>query len=150
MIYYTNFDKERDFADLYREWVGHTPEFKGIQTNSYWVGAKDTETNKWIGAAQLIVVDDPIYDRRWGLVENVYVAKDYRRRGVGTQLMREVEAMAFTFGCEFIKLTSRKEEGKALYRSLGYGEGSSFRKELSSEAVFSKFVQEDFCRSAGL
>ena len=67
-----------------------------------------------------------------------------------TKLMKFVEEQACIFGCEFIKLTSRKDEGKALYRSLGYMEGSSFRKDLSVEVVFGKFTQEDYCKTAGL
>ncbi len=136
MIVYTSWNNERDFAELYEEWVGHKPQYKGVQSNSFWYGARDTETNYWVGAAQLLIVEDPIFDRRWGLVESVYVAKVYRRQGIASSLMKGLEMLAFNFGCEFIKLTSRKEEGKSLYRTLGYTEGGAFRKELSADSIW--------------
>jgi len=92
------------------------------------VVAKDNE--KIIGAAQLIVIDDPFWNRRWGLIENVFVKKEYRRQGIGKGLMKQLENQAIALGCKFVKLTTRKKEGIELYRSIGYEEGSSFRKEL--------------------
>lgn len=128
MIYCTAWDKLEDTAELYEEWVGHKPKFKGTSANSYLVVARDN--NKIVGALQLFVIDDQIWDRKWALVENVKVADKYKRKGVGCMLMKFAEQQASIYDCSFIKLTSRKQEGKALYRALGYEEGSSFRKEL--------------------
>ena len=131
MIYCTAINNEKVLAELYQEWVGHTPKFKGIQVNSLWVAAKDGD--KYVGAAQLIIIDDPIWDRRWGLVENVYVTESYRRRGIGKELMRVIESTAGAgFDCEFVKLTSASEKvvGHSLYRSMKYKEGLSFKKLL--------------------
>ena len=114
----------------YKEWTGEMPRVDFPQLNALLVIARDSEKNKIVGAAQWFVIDDSVWHRRWALVENVYVLKSYRQRDIGTQLMKFTEEQAFLFGCKFIKLTSRKEEGKVLYRSLGYEEGSSFRKEL--------------------
>jgi len=128
MIYYTSWDNLKDLGELYSEWVGHMPSFKGIGNNTFLVVARDGD--KFIGAAQLIIVVDRVWGRKWGLVENVYIAKAYRGRGIGTELMQHTEAQAQLMECEFIKLTSRKEEGKGLYRALGYEESSAFRKDL--------------------
>ena len=131
MICCTAIDNERVLAELYQEWVGHIPKFKGIQMNSLWIAAK--EDGKYVGAAQLIIIDDPIWDRRWGLVENVYVAEAYRRRGIGKELMRVIELTAQGgFDCEFVKLTSASEKvvGHSLYRSMKYKEGLSFKRLL--------------------
>jgi len=129
-IYYTTWDRIEDTGQLYKEWVGKCPEFKGIRVNVHLIIACEEKTNKIVGAAQLIIIDDPIWDRSWGLVENVYVDKAYRKCGIGSNLMWSLEEQASILGCKFIKLTTRKKEGKELYRSLGYEEGSSFRKEL--------------------
>ncbi len=85
-----------------------------------------------IGALQLLIVCDPVWNRNWGLVENVFVDPDYRKYGIAKKMMGKAELQATVLDCEFIKLTSgyNKMEGHALYRSLGYKEGLSFRKVL--------------------
>ena len=113
---------------LYKEWTRKELNLDRILWNSYLVVAKDNE--KIIGAAQLIVIDDPFWNRRWGLIENVFVKKENRRQEIGKGLMKQLENQAIALGCKFVKLTTRKKEGIELYRSIGYEEGSSFRKEL--------------------
>lgn len=115
---------------LYEEWTGHYPVENRITSNTFTVIARDTSDKSIVGAAQITVFDDPVWDRRWGLIENVYVLRKFRRERVGRKLMKFMETEAQGLGCSFIKLTSRKAEGKALYRTLGYEEGSSFRKDL--------------------
>ena len=128
MIYYTSCNDIQDLNNLYKEWVGKDLSHSHILWNSFFVVAKDND--KIIGAAQLIVIDDPFWDKRWGLIENVFVKKEYRRQGIGMVLMKQSENQAIAIGCSFVKLTTRKKEGKELYRSIGYEEGSSFRKGL--------------------
>jgi len=99
------------------------------QSNAFLIVAYDED--EIVGSAQLILIDDWVWGKRWGLVENVYVAKSKRRKGIGRELMGAVEDQARALGCKFLKLTSRREEGVALYRALGYEEGSSFGRELS-------------------
>lgn len=129
MRYATTWNDIRDCIELYKEWTGRQISEDRIQTNSHLVIVRD-DNNKIIASAQILTIDDPIWDRRWALIENVYVAKGQRRRGVGTELMEAIESQAVLYGCEFIKLTSSKKAGQALYRSLGYEEGSSFKKWL--------------------
>jgi len=116
-------------GEFYREWTDHGYDASLIQHDCDNVIARID--SRIVGALQLIVIRDPYFNRKWGLVENVYVTPSARGLGVATQLMQTAEMSASLLGCEFIKLTSRKDDGKALYRSLGYEESSSFRKELN-------------------
>lgn len=117
---------------LFKEWTGRDIAVVYPEINVLGVVAKDKENDRIVGAAQLTIIDDAIWGRRWGLVENVYVAEDCRRQGVGRGLMKEVEDKAYSFGCAYIKLTSGhdKKEAHALYRSIGYTEGLSFKKQV--------------------
>ena len=136
MRYYTTLSDPTKVTNLYQEWTGR--EQTGLQefytdipcpSNIFLIVAYDE--GKIVGSAQLILIDDWVWGMRWGLVENVYVKGDKRRQGIGRGLMKTVEDQAQTLGCKFLKLTSRKGEGVALYRALGYTEGFSFRKELT-------------------
>lgn len=126
---------------LYDEWVGKEiaceehGELAFPPINLFTVVAKDVDLEpeeEVIGAAQLIIMYDMVWKRRWGLVENVFVKKSYRGKGIAKGLMAELELLARTWCCEFIKLTSGKDKlaGHALYKSLNYEEGSSFKKWL--------------------
>jgi GNAT superfamily N-acetyltransferase len=115
-------------SELYKEWVGHAIPDVWAKNGSDFIVAK--YKNNIIGGLELNFISDFVWGRKWGLIENVYVKKDYRRNGIGTGLMRYAEVFAKGLGCEFIKLTSRKKEGQALYQSLGYETGMSFYKKL--------------------
>ena len=125
MISYLSISCE-EAGRLLKEWTKKEPHFS--MPNLWFFGAYDND--RIVGAAQLIVIDDPFWNERWGLVENVFVTKEYRRKGIGKGLMKQLENQAIAVGCKFVKLTTRKKEGKKLYRSIGYEEDSSFRKEL--------------------
>jgi ribosomal protein S18 acetylase RimI-like enzyme len=68
------------------------------------------------------------------VVEDVIVSRDFRRRGVGTTLMRELEKMATERHCRqtiFITESSRTD-AVAFYQSLGYEADryTGFKKKL--------------------
>ena len=132
MIYYSSWDKLKDIGELLKEWTSKELDTSFVLWNSYFIVAREKGTNKFVGSTQLIILDDPFWNRRYGLVENVYVRKGYRTFGIGKQLMSEIEKQAKLLGCQFIKLTAGfdKKAGRELYKSLGYKEGSSFRKDL--------------------
>lgn len=118
-----------ELSELLKEWTGKSYNPKYILWNSQFIVARDN--GKAVGCAQLIVVDDPFWNRRWGLIENVYVTPSYRNKGVAKQIMDKIYMIACEgFACEFVKLTSAydKEEAHKLYKSLGYEEGCSFKK----------------------
>lgn len=130
MITYTAWPDIEITKDLYKEWVGKEPEFKRTQPNSHLIIARESG-GRIVGAAQLITIDDPIWDRRWATVENIYVAEDHRRLGIATRLMEELESKARSLGCKFIKFTAQPEAIKALHRKRGYNECTAFGKGLS-------------------
>lgn len=130
MVYFSWRYDEEELKNLYTEWRGQRPQFKGVQMNSWWCCARDSTTREIIAAAQLLTINDPIWDRRWATVENIYVAKDYRRRGIATRLMEKLEGKAKSLGCEFIKFTAQPEAIKALHRKRGYNECTAFGKGL--------------------
>lgn len=95
------------------------------------IGVAQTRRNgNVVGIADLILIDDHTIHRRWLLVENVFVEPEYRRQGVGIELMSAIEAKAQEVGCQGIKMMSgmERKEGHALYRALGYVEGLSFSR----------------------
>ena len=130
MIYCASYDKLKDIAELYREWTNRPTGWSQVPWNTFFVVAVDSSIKRIVGATQYILVDDPFFGRRFALVENVFVKAEYREQGVGKMLMEFTEWQCKLFGCEFLKLTTRKAEGKALYRSLEYEEGSSFYKRF--------------------
>lgn len=75
------------------------------------------------------------YDGHRGWVYYVAVHPDYRRQGIGTRLMREVETGLIALGCPKLNLQIRAEnnEVQAFYDSLGYEveERISMGKRLS-------------------
>ena len=62
------------------------------------------------------------FDGHRGWVYYVAVHPDYRRRGIGTQLMKKVETSLKEIGCLKLNLQIRADnaEVKSFYESLGY------------------------------
>ncbi len=123
-MYITQTVDTEKLGKLYQNWTGKGYGYNFIPWNTHWFVA--VEDGEYIGGTQLIIVDDPLFQRRWGLIENVFVLEKYQKQGIGRKLMDKVFNSAFVFGCEFVKLTTRKGAGKALYRSMNMEEGSSF------------------------
>ena len=130
-IFYTTGNYRNKLAELYKLWKGNDiRESNFIMLNDHYSVAVDKDTKEYVGVATLIVIYDQVHNRSWGLVENVFVKPEYRRKGIGVGLMNHIESLAMGLGCEFIKLTSRKPEAQELYKFLGYEQGMSFRKKL--------------------
>ena len=53
-------------------------------------------------------------------VSTVFVDSAYRRKGYGTQLMREMEQRAKELGANTIRLDTFSWQGKEFYEALGY------------------------------
>jgi len=53
---------------------------------------------------------------------DIVVSREYRKKGVGTMLIREIENFARRKGCKFIRLNVNEKNRNAmkLYRKLGY------------------------------
>ena len=53
-------------------------------------------------------------------VSTVFVDEAYRRKGVGTRLMREMENRAAAMGVDTVRLDTFDWQGKEFYEALGY------------------------------
>ncbi len=127
MINYAMINNLQEVREIYEEWTGKDVRVGQLPMNSHVAVAMFKK--KVVAVAQTIVVHDSIWDRDWLLVENVYVAKKFRRRGIGSGLMKFIESVfLLPDKCQFLKLTSSKLEGQAMYRILRYEEGLSFKK----------------------
>jgi len=71
----------------------------------------------------------PKLDQRLGFlfVDELYVLREHRRRGVATALMREVQTLAQELGLAGVRLLVRTENAPArrLYQRLGFVEHSN-------------------------
>jgi len=63
--------------------------------------------------------------RPYGLIENVVTHPDFRRRGIGTRILRAALEMAWEYDCyKVMLLTSRKDEGTLrFYQQAGFEAG---------------------------
>ena len=53
-------------------------------------------------------------------VSTVFVDEEYRRKGLGARLMREMEKRAAAMGANMIRLDTYDWQGKEFYETLGY------------------------------
>ena len=61
--------------------------------------------------------------RRWGVcceLQQLWVNPEYRRRGIGSQLIHEFERVAINRGCRTCYLETFSFQAPSLYLSLGY------------------------------
>lgn len=73
-------------------------------------------------------------------IDTVFVAEEYRRQGVGTELLKEAERRAETLGANIIRLDTFNWQGRGFYKKLGYEEigGYSSQEDGFSEHFFVK------------
>ena len=69
------------------------------------------------------------FGTRFGFVNAVYVKPEYRRRGVGRQLLDAATLWAREKGCVRVRLRT-SEEGRRLYESAGFVPGREMELEL--------------------
>lgn len=53
-------------------------------------------------------------------VSTVFVDEEYRRKGIGTKLIREMEKRAAGLGADTVRLDTFDWQGKEFYEALGY------------------------------
>ena len=75
-------------------------------------------------------------------VSTVFVKEEYRRKGLGTQLMREMEKRAKELGANMIRLDTFDWQGKDFYEALGYQQVGLYTNEEDgfSEYFFLKKI----------
>ena len=103
---------------------------KKISANGIILSTEDG--GKEVAHAYLYVLNN-LHDRPFGLMEDVYVAENYRGKGVGTELIQELIKVAKQNDCYKLIGTSRYERPKVhgLYTRLGFKDwGKEFRMEF--------------------
>ncbi len=87
-----------------------------------------------LGMCMVNYIDDIFVGKRTAYINAVCVDKQYRKHGVATFMLGEIEKMCIEDGCTEIMLTSSSKRTNAnkLYKELGYNiyDTNVFKKEL--------------------
>ena len=78
------------------------------------IGYKDDEGNIIAGLDACMTAQRILY------VSTIYVAEGYRKKGLGSKLMKELEIRAKELGATLIRLDSFSWQGVGFYEKLGY------------------------------
>ena len=75
-------------------------------------------------------------------VSSVFVKEEYRRKGLGTLLMHEMEKRAKDLGANMIRLDTFEWQGKGFYEALGYEQVGQYTNDEDgfSEYFFLKRI----------
>ena len=69
-------------------------------------------------------------------VSTVFVDEEYRRKGIGKRLMREMEKQAKAMGADMIRLDTFDWQGKEFYEALGYETVGHYRNQDENYAEY--------------
>ena len=106
---------------------------KSIFKKSYAIKFEFWEGKERLGWAFLYIIFQDRHKEPYGLLENVYVEKEYRNLGLGRKLINMTIAEAKKRGCYKIIGTSKKKNQAAhrFYERFGFGKiGYEFRMDL--------------------
>lgn len=125
-------------ADLYVELVNEEPNYEKvseiynkIRNNEDYIILTAKIKEELVGSLTAIICYELIGEcNPYMNIENVIVAKKYRRNGIGRKMMEYIENEAISKGCYAIQLISSSERKKShkFYKSLGYKVDVGFRK----------------------
>lgn len=115
---------------------------KEIKNEPYAVRFEIQDQGKKVAWAYLYVIFQDRHDEPYGLMENVYVESEYRRKGLGTKLVQAVINEAKERNCYKLISTSRNSNLKVhhWYQKLGLVE---YGKEFRMDFLDSKPKQKD-------
>ncbi len=133
-----------DLASLQKELINEEPNLNKMHQlfpiilqdpNYYLLGAR--KEGHLVGSLIAIVCHDLFGECiPYMIVENVIVAEETRKQGIGTRLMEKSEAIASERGCRYIMIVSAAERTKAtaFYHGLGYNSENyrGFKKFLKT------------------
>lgn len=114
--------------------IKHTPQQDGIQA----IKITAEENNKVLGWGFLYLIKNDRHEEPYGLLENVYVEKQYRGKGIGTKIVRALIEEAKRQGCYKLIGQSRygREKVHELYKSFGFQDhGKNFRMDMLKSRV---------------
>lgn len=86
-----------------------------------------------VGRASLVIIVNESNVRPYGLLEDVFVAEEFRGQGLGTQLVRQIVQLAREEQCYKLIATSRYSRPRVheLYKRLGFQDhGREFRMDF--------------------
>lgn len=77
--------------------------------------------NKVIGVTLITLKCDPIKNTKTFYLDYICIDKEYRERGLGEQMLNEIERIALESGIDYLELTSNKTRVTArnLYKKIG-------------------------------
>ena len=125
--------KTEDLPDLARLYVQFWNEASSLKTmKETFDRLKDdpdyiflvAEENNTIAGSLMGIICEELYRtcRPFLVIEDVIVDRKFRKQGIGSALMQEIESHAIKRDCNYIIFVSEHERSEALpfYRSLGY------------------------------
>lgn len=89
---------------------------------------------KNVGHAFLFLIFNELHDKKYGLMEDVYVEEEYRGQGIGKELVNGVIEEAKVRGCYKLLAQSRygREHVHELYKKFGFNDhGKNFRMDFN-------------------
>lgn len=92
------------------------------------------DKGKIVGRAYLYLIRNDLYEKPYGLLEDVFVEDEYRGKGVGNQLLKAVIAEAKDRNCPKLIGTSRysRPHIHKWYEKLGFKDcGKEFRMDFN-------------------
>jgi len=92
--------------------------------------AMQNDRGNEVGRAFLYAMYNDLHDKPFGLMEDVYIAKEIRSQGLGMSLVKQVIKVARERGCYKLIATSRYSRSRVhkLYLELGFRDhGKEFR-----------------------
>lgn len=85
--------------------------------------------NKIVGTSGMSFVEKPPYfgcpNGKIGLLSSMYTARDYRRKGIGKELLGRVINEAKKYGCGAVQITA-SDMGVLLYSDFGFIKNGNF------------------------
>jgi ribosomal protein S18 acetylase RimI-like enzyme len=110
--------------------------FRKLENNPHYIFLAAKQDHQLVGSAMGIICEE-LYGEcnPFMVIEDVIVDKHKKRKGIGSQLMRELERIAAEQGCSYIIFVTEceREEAHRFYESLGYKSGThkGFKKRLN-------------------
>ena len=93
----------------------------------------EQEDGKEIARARLMIIYNDLHEEPYGVLEDVFVEKDHRGKGLGTIMAREAVEEAKRRGCYKVLAQSRygREHVHRMYQKIGLCDyGKNFRLDL--------------------
>ena len=119
--------------DLYRHLHAHDEPLKPQRAEAVWREILDSPgfrcfvaeaDGRLVASCVLAIIPNLTRGARpYGLVENVITHPEYRRRGIGTMVLRRAMDVAWERGCYKVMLLTGREDAHGFYEQVGFRRG---------------------------